>query len=68
MSSTLFQGWAAGSPGRLCEVRHGAVLHAKAQAGQIKNFTGLMRRMRAPEGAEVHLNTVDLNRSLPTRL
>ena len=34
-------------------------LYAKAQAGQIKNFTGIDAPYEAPESPEIHLRTVD---------
>ncbi|MDJ0686456.1 MAG: sulfate adenylyltransferase subunit CysN [Alphaproteobacteria bacterium] len=43
-----------------CEARDPKGLYRKARAGAIKNFTGIDSPYEPPEGAELHLQTVDL--------
>jgi bifunctional enzyme CysN/CysC len=42
-----------------CERRDPKGLYAKARRGELKNFTGIDSPHEAPQGAEVHLRTVD---------
>jgi len=42
-----------------CMRRDPKGLYAKAQAGQLKNFTGVDAPYEPPESAEVHLHTLD---------
>jgi len=44
-----------------CEKRDRKGLYKKARAGEIKNFTGITAPYEAPSGAELQINTKDLN-------
>jgi bifunctional enzyme CysN/CysC len=48
-----------------CVRRDPKGLYAKAQTGQLKNFTGVDAPYEAPESPELHLHTID---SLPDQL
>lgn len=48
------------TPLEVCMARDPKGLYKRAQAGEIKNFTGLDSPYEAPEAAEIHVNTVDL--------
>jgi bifunctional enzyme CysN/CysC len=48
------------TPLEVCMARDPKGLYRRAQAGEIKNFTGLDSPYEAPENAEIHVNTVDL--------
>ncbi len=48
------------TPLEVCMARDPKGLYKRAQAGEIKNFTGLDSPYEAPESAEIHVNTVDL--------
>jgi len=45
------------TPIAVCRTRDPKGLYAKAEAGQIKNFTGIDSPYEAPEAAEIHLKT-----------
>jgi len=45
------------TPIEVCRTRDPKGLYAKAEAGQIKNFTGIDSPYEAPEVAEIHLKT-----------
>jgi bifunctional enzyme CysN/CysC len=48
------------TPLEVCMARDPKGLYKRAQAGEIRNFTGLDSPYEAPEAAEIHVNTVDL--------
>lgn len=48
------------TPLEVCMARDPKGLYKRAQAGEIKNFTGLDSPYEEPEHAEIHVNTVDL--------
>jgi bifunctional enzyme CysN/CysC len=48
------------TPLEVCMARDPKGLYRRAQAGEIKHFTGLDSPYEAPENAEIHVNTVDL--------
>ena len=48
------------TPIEVCMARDPKGLYKRAQAGEIKNFTGIDSPYEAPEHAEIHVNTVDL--------
>jgi bifunctional enzyme CysN/CysC len=47
------------TPIAACIERDPKGLYAKAQSGQLKNFTGVDAPYEAPENAEIHLHTLD---------
>lgn len=47
------------TPLEVCEARDVKGLYKKARAGDLKNFTGIDSPYEEPEGAEIHVNTVD---------
>jgi bifunctional enzyme CysN/CysC len=47
------------APLAVCAERDPKGLYKKAQAGQIKNFTGIDSPYEAPENPDMHLNTAD---------
>ncbi|MGQ7793020.1 sulfate adenylyltransferase subunit CysN [Faunimonas sp. B44] len=47
------------TPIEICRERDPKGLYARADAGEIKNFTGIDSPYEAPEAPEVHLSTVD---------
>ncbi len=49
------------TPLEVCMSRDPKGLYKRAQAGEIKNFTGLDSPYEPPEAAEIHVNTVDLS-------
>lgn len=49
------------APLEVCMQRDPKGLYKKAQAGEIKNFTGFDSPYEAPESAEIHLQTGDLS-------
>ena len=49
------------APLEVCMQRDPKGLYKKAQAGEIKNFTGFDSPYEAPESAEIHLKTGDLS-------
>ena len=49
------------TPIEVCIERDPKGLYAKAQAGKLKNFTGIDAPYEAPENPELHLRTVDLS-------
>ncbi len=48
------------TPLAVCMARDPKGLYRRAQAGEIRNFTGLDSPYEAPEQADIHVNTVDL--------
>ncbi|MFN8949192.1 MAG: adenylyl-sulfate kinase, partial [Alphaproteobacteria bacterium] len=48
------------TPLAVCMARDPKGLYRRAQAGEIKNFTGIDSPYEPPENAEIHVNTVDL--------
>jgi bifunctional enzyme CysN/CysC len=48
------------TPLEVCMARDPKGLYKRAQAGEIRNFTGLDSPYEAPDAAEIHVNTVDL--------
>ena len=48
------------TPLEVCQARDPKGLYKRAQAGEIKNFTGIDSPYEPPEAAEIHVNTVDL--------
>jgi bifunctional enzyme CysN/CysC len=49
------------TPLEVCIARDPKGLYKRAQAGEIKNFTGLDSPYEAPEAPEIRVNTVDLS-------
>src|SRR5688572_6513683 len=47
------------TPIEVCRERDPKGLYAKAEAGQIKNFTGVDSPYEPPEAAEIHLRTTE---------
>lgn len=48
------------TPLEVCMARDPKGLYKRAQAGEIRNFTGIDSPYEPPEAAEIHVNTVDL--------
>ncbi|WP_295696205.1 adenylyl-sulfate kinase, partial [uncultured Maricaulis sp.] len=49
------------APLEICMERDPKGLYKKAQAGEIKNFTGFDSPYEAPESPELHIQTADLS-------
>jgi len=49
------------TPLEICEQRDPKGLYRRARAGEISNFTGIDSDYEAPDGAEIHIRTVELS-------